>query len=159
MLDLSLDECTGRLGAQRGFSQPFAHACALYHQWDVFVPSLNSLYTTENSVSRSFRGFEHCTDSSLSDAGGQHQGGSGNVETGGFSVMPDQQSSQQPVMMSAPEGQSGMPWSNYSPYINPYQSFSNPVNAQVDSGTLVKCTFEVSAMSMHADCNMSACLF
>jgi len=143
LLDLSLNGCTERWGAQRGFSQPFAHACALYHQWDVFVPSLNPLYTTKKPVSRIVWGFEHCIDSSLSHAGGQHQndtqpqGGSGNVETGGFSVMPDQQSTQQPVMMSAPEGQSGMPWSNYSPYINPYQSFSNPVNAQVDSGTKV----------------------
>ena len=36
-------------------------------------------------------------------------------------------------MAGAPEPQFGMPWNGYPPYINPYQSFPNPMNVQVDS--------------------------
>ena len=36
-------------------------------------------------------------------------------------------------MASAPEPQYEMPWNKYPPYINPYQSFPNPMNVQVES--------------------------
>ncbi|CAL5223612.1 g6152 [Coccomyxa viridis] len=72
-------------------------------------------------------------------AGGQQEtaiqphGSTENAETGGFSVIPEQRPMEQPNMASAPEPQFGMPWNGYPPYINPYQSFPNPMSVQVDS--------------------------
>ena len=52
-------------------------------------------------------------------------------------MIPEQRPIEQPAMASAPEPQYGMPWNNYPPYINPYQSFPNPMNVQVESGIQV----------------------
>ena len=48
-------------------------------------------------------------------------------------MIPEQRPIEQPNLASAPEPQFGMPWNNYAPYINPYQSFPNPMSVQVDS--------------------------
>lgn len=72
-------------------------------------------------------------------AGAQHQTGRqlqpapSNADAGGYSGMPDQQASDPSNMAGASQGQFGMPRNNFLPYINPYQSFPNPMGMQVGS--------------------------
>ena len=76
---------------------------------------------------------ESCAAEVQQELGTQPRAGTGNAETGGFSVIHEQRPSEQLNMAGAPEPQFGLPWNGYPPYINPYQSFPNPMNVQVDS--------------------------